>query len=151
MNGLLKNRGTFTEDETRVYIAEIVVAIQYLHQIGIIHRDLKPLNILTDSHGHIAVSDFGLRREFIHRKKARLSYAVCGTLPYMAPELIKGKRYSTEVDWWSTGIIVYEFLTGQNPFLYTGNFSAFWLRSKCMLSTTVCGMQIYLHEATMQW
>ncbi|KDR13365.1 probable serine/threonine-protein kinase DDB_G0288795 isoform X4 [Zootermopsis nevadensis] len=116
----LMKRITLTEDEVRFYLAEIILAVEKLHEMGVIHRDLKPDNILMDSSGHIAIADYGLCKEIPHHGKDKRAYTVCGTNLYMAPEVIKGMGYSKAVDWWSTGIIAYEMLFGFTPFEVEG-------------------------------
>ncbi|CAB1325982.1 unnamed protein product [Coregonus sp. 'balchen'] len=126
---LLKNIGPLPVDMTRMYFAETVLALEYLHNYGIVHRDLKPDNLLITSMGHIKLTDFGLSkiglmnmttnlyeehiekdtREFIDKQ-------VCGTPEYIAPEVILRQGYGKPVDWWAMGIILYEFLVGCVPF-----------------------------------
>ncbi|XP_041646922.1 microtubule-associated serine/threonine-protein kinase 3 isoform X2 [Cheilinus undulatus] len=126
---LLKNMGPLPVEMTRLYFAETVLALEYLHNYGIVHRDLKPDNLLITSMGHIKLTDFGLSkiglmnmttnlyeghmekdtREFIDKQ-------VCGTPEYIAPEVILRQGYGKPVDWWAMGIILYEFLVGCVPF-----------------------------------
>ncbi|XP_017286839.1 microtubule-associated serine/threonine-protein kinase 3 isoform X1 [Kryptolebias marmoratus] len=126
---LLKNIGPLHVDMARMYFAETVLALEYLHNYGIVHRDLKPDNLLITSLGHIKLTDFGLSkiglmnmttnlyeghiekdtREFIDKQ-------VCGTPEYIAPEVILRQGYGKPVDWWAMGIILYEFLVGCVPF-----------------------------------
>ncbi|XP_056331721.1 microtubule-associated serine/threonine-protein kinase 3 isoform X2 [Danio aesculapii] len=126
---LLKNMGPLPVDMARMYFAETVLALEYLHNYGIVHRDLKPDNLLITSMGHIKLTDFGLSkiglmnmttnlyeehmekdtREFIDKQ-------LCGTPEYIAPEVILRQGYGKPVDWWAMGIILYEFLVGCVPF-----------------------------------
>ncbi|XP_077964041.1 microtubule-associated serine/threonine-protein kinase 2 isoform X10 [Gasterosteus aculeatus] len=126
---LLKNIGALPVDMARMYFAETVLALEYLHNYGIVHRDLKPDNLLITSMGHIKLTDFGLSKiglmslttnlyEGHIEKDARefLDKQVCGTPEYIAPEVILRQGYGKPVDWWAMGVILYEFLVGCAPF-----------------------------------
>ncbi|XP_055602541.1 ribosomal protein S6 kinase alpha-5 [Uranotaenia lowii] len=112
----LYNKEHFTEDEVRIYIAEIIVALEQLHKLGIIYRDIKLENILIDSEGHIVLTDFGLSRELVYENERAHSF--CGTIEYMAPEIVKStpNGHDASVDWWSVGVLTFELLTGSSPF-----------------------------------
>ena len=133
----------FREDLARIYAAEIVCAVSHLHAKGIMHRDLKPENILLDADGHVCfllehpfftflsfafkpcscltfclaipvsqvvLTDFGLAKELEENER---SNSMCGTVEYMAPEIILGKGHDKAADWWSVGVLIFEMLTGQ--------------------------------------
>ena len=105
----------FNENKARFYIAEIVLAINHLHKNNILYRDLKPENILLDELGHIKLTDFGLSKIMNNIEKDR-TYTVCGTPIYVAPEVLTGQGYNKLVDWWSVGVLLYEFLAGYSPY-----------------------------------
>lgn len=126
---LLKNIGPLPADMARFYFAETVLAVEYLHSYGIVHRDLKPDNLLITALGHIKLTDFGLSKMglmslattlyegYIDRETRQFSdKQVFGTPEYIAPEVILRQGYGKPVDWWSMGIILYEFLIGCVPF-----------------------------------
>jgi len=93
----------------------MVLALEYLHKSGVVYRDLKPENILIDSEGHIRLTDFGLSKGGLHENNGRTE-SFCGTPEYLAPEIIKEKYYGYSVDWYSFGLVLYEMLSGINPF-----------------------------------
>jgi len=107
----LRAVGRFGGATTRFFAAEIVLVIEYLHRKNIVYRDLKPENILLDKRGHIKITDFGFAKEIADK-----TFTLCGTPEYLAPEVIKGKGYSFEVDWWALGILIFEMLAGYPPF-----------------------------------
>ncbi|CAH1430376.1 unnamed protein product [Lactuca virosa] len=139
---LLRTLGCLEEDMARVYIAELVLALEYLHSLNIIHRDLKPDNLLIGPDGHIKLSDFGLskvglinstedlsggvseNRTSIYGEndvaatpgRERQKQSVVGTPDYLAPEILLGVGHGATADWWSVGVILFELLVGIPPF-----------------------------------
>lgn len=110
----LEREGMFMEDTAAFYLSEIVVSLEHLHRQGIIYRDLKPENILLDSRGHVKLTDFGLCKEAIEGDQK--THTFCGTIEYMAPEILMRCGHGKEVDWWSLGALMFDMLTGGPPF-----------------------------------
>ncbi|CAJ0967476.1 unnamed protein product [Ranitomeya imitator] len=126
---LLHTRGRLSVPLARLYFAEAVVAVEYLHSYGVVHRDLKPENLLITSTGHIKVTDFGLSKLGVMMPKNNIykqsaeeisrefkDLEVSGTPYYVAPEVILKQGYGRPVDWWAMGIILHQFLVGSVPF-----------------------------------
>ncbi|KAL7673192.1 hypothetical protein ACOME3_008060 [Neoechinorhynchus agilis] len=110
----LRDEGIFTEERTRFYLTEICLALEHLHSLGIIYRDLKPENILLDAIGHIKLTDFGLGKEAITDGEQTNTF--CGTIEYMAPEVLNRSGHGKAVDWWSFGALMFDMMTGSPPF-----------------------------------
>lgn len=108
---LLRKSQRFPNPVAKFYAAEVCLALEYLHSHGIIYRDLKPENILLDKNGHIKLTDFGFSKEV-----KDVTYTLCGTPDYIAPEVVATKPYNKSVDWWSFGILIFEMLSGYTPF-----------------------------------
>eukprot|EP00003_Mantamonas_plastica_P006269 TRINITY_DN1509_c0_g1_i3.p1 TRINITY_DN1509_c0_g1~~TRINITY_DN1509_c0_g1_i3.p1 ORF type:complete len:552 (+),score=169.57 TRINITY_DN1509_c0_g1_i3:239-1657(+) len=107
----------FDDDRSKFYAAEIILALKYLHEHGIVYRDLKPENILLRSNGHLCLTDFGLCKEGM--EDGQRTNTFCGSLEYMAPEVLEYNDYSYSVDWWGLGIVLYMMLTGRHPFYHS--------------------------------
>uniref|UniRef100_A0A4W2HV11 Bridge-like lipid transfer protein family member 2 n=1 Tax=Bos indicus x Bos taurus TaxID=30522 RepID=A0A4W2HV11_BOBOX len=104
--------GRLTEASIRLFAAELILVLCYLHDLGIIHRDVKMENILLDERGHLKLTDFGLSR---HLPQGARAYTICGTLQYMAPEVLSGGPYNHAADWWSLGVLLFSLSTGKFP------------------------------------
>lgn len=107
----IKNKSKIPESQAKVYFKQTIEGIQYLHSCDIIHRDLKPENILISKEDLIKICDFGWCV-----KGGEMRSTFCGTLDYMAPEMVKGQPHSFEVDIWALGVLLYEMLHGYAPF-----------------------------------
>ena len=94
----------------------MVLALESLHNQGVVYRDFKPENILIDRDGYIRLTDFGLSK--IGMNEDGRTKTFCGTLEYMAPEMIKNDNYNNSVDWFAFGLVLFEMLTGKSPFRY---------------------------------
>ena len=110
----LKRRGLILEPEARLYLAEMILAIEFLHSMGVVHRDLKPENVLLRPDGHVCLTDFGLAKE-VGDDNSQVR-TLCGTSEYMAPEMLLRKGYTKAVDWWALGALFFEILAGRPPF-----------------------------------
>ena len=111
----LQKEGRFQEARAKFYIAELVMALQHLHEHGIVYRDLKPENILLDANGHIALCDFGLSKANLTQGDTTNTF--CGTTEYLAPEVLLDEQgYTKMVDFWSLGVLVFEMCCGWSPF-----------------------------------
>lgn len=114
----LQKEGRFSEDRAKFYIAELVMALEYLHDNDIVYRDLKPENILLDANGNIALCDFGLSKAELKDR----TNTFCGTTEYLAPELLLDETgYTKMVDFWSLGVLIFEMCCGWSPFFAEDN------------------------------
>lgn len=108
----LRRAGRFPLGTTKFYAAEIVCALEYMHNLNIVYRDLKPENLLLDARGHIKIADFGFAKVIPDNK----TWTLCGTPEYLAPEIILGRGHGRPVDWWALGILIYEMMAGFPPY-----------------------------------
>lgn len=114
MMELHKRRKAITEPETRFFMHQILLGVQYLHRQHIIHRDLKLGNLFLDDNLHVKIGDFGLAAKIEYEGERKQT--LCGTPNYIAPEILTKKGHSFEVDVWSLGCIMYTLLVGKPPF-----------------------------------
>lgn len=103
----------FTEPVAAYYMAQICQAVQYLHQSCVIHRDIKPENMLLTLDYVVKIADFGWS---VHCPQSSRRDTFCGTLDYLAPEIIESEKYDFGVDVWGVGVLLYEFIAGVPPF-----------------------------------
>ncbi|OMJ93575.1 hypothetical protein SteCoe_3411 [Stentor coeruleus] len=104
----------FSEEKARFYMVEVLLALQELHNHGIIFRDLKPDNVVLDEEGHAKLTDFGLSKEGVDDDKLTKSF--CGSVAYLAPEMIRRTGHSRSVDWYLFGVLLYEMIVGSPPY-----------------------------------
>jgi serine/threonine protein kinase len=103
----------FSENQTKFFIACVILGLEYIHNNNIIHRDIKPENLVCDENGYIRITDFGVAKI----KKKDNSSETSGTPGYMAPEVLMGQNHSFTVDFFAIGIMGYEFMFGKRPYL----------------------------------
>ncbi|CAG9313369.1 PKG_10 [Blepharisma stoltei] len=108
---VLRQMNEVSDQESKFFIGCLIVILEHLHERDIIYRDLKPENVMVDDEGYPKLIDFGISK-IVHGR----TYTIVGTPHYMAPEIIIGKGYGHSADFWSVGIMLYEFLCGGVPF-----------------------------------
>ncbi|XVF73363.1 hypothetical protein PTKIN_Ptkin12aG0195700 [Pterospermum kingtungense] len=107
----LRKNGRLSEKQAATYIASLTKALAYCHEKHVIHRDIKPENLLLDHEGRLKIADFGWSVQSTNKR-----HTMCGTLDYLAPEMVENKAHDYAVDNWTLGILCYEFLYGAPPF-----------------------------------
>ncbi|KAM9733398.1 ribosomal protein S6 kinase-related protein-like isoform 2-T2 [Menidia menidia] len=120
-------RGRFQEAEVRLFAAEMGGALGFLQDLGIMHRDIKMENILISDRGHLRLSDFGLSRRLVRGGRA---FTICGTIPYMAPEVLSGGPYNHAADWWSLGILLFTLVAGEFPLAAEPDHRRMWRKAR---------------------
>ncbi|KAJ7525977.1 hypothetical protein O6H91_17G076700 [Diphasiastrum complanatum] len=128
----IMKKGRLSVDETALYTAEIIEALEYIHGQGLIHRDLKPENILLTSDGHLKLADFGstkmlkpLQDVFIQIEPEARTSTFIGTAEYVSPEVLTSHPLTIGADLWALGCIVYQMLEGKPPFRGTSEYITF--------------------------
>ena len=111
---LITKETRLTEERAKMYAAEVLLALEDLHSHDIIFRDLKPDNVVIDSEGHALLTDFGLSKEGVDDNVASQSF--CGSVAYLAPEILKKSGHGKSVDWYLFGVLIYEMLVGMPPY-----------------------------------
>ena len=114
LNKYIKKNGRISEKQTKIFMTQIAAGLYYLHSLNLIHRDLKPHNILLSKNGNIKIADFGFVKDYTENS---MFDTLCGSPIYMAPEILQHKKYDAKVDLWSIGIILYELLSAEPPFM----------------------------------
>ena len=103
----------FSEEETKFFIACLLLGLEYIHNNNIIHRDIKPENLVFDEKGYLRITDFGVAKV----RKEDNSSETSGTPGYMAPEVLMAQNHSFPVDFFTIGVMGYEFMLGQRPYI----------------------------------
>jgi|TARA_B110000091_G_C13740813_1_gene443280 protein kinase A len=119
MFSYLRDESKFSVTRTRLYSAEILLALRFLHLQKIVYRDLKPENLLVRGDGHVIITDFGFAKKLT--ANAPRTYTTCGTPDYLAPEIIRAKGHREYVDLWALGVLIFEMATGYPPFYTDGS------------------------------
>jgi len=106
----------------------VLLALEDLHKQDIIFRDLKPDNVVIDEEGHALLTDFGLSKEGVIDNVTTNSF--CGSVAYLAPEMLKKTGHGKSLDWYLFGVLIYEMLVGMPPYFNVNKYSMLTLRYK---------------------
>lgn len=112
----LNKEKKMNESMAKFVICEVIVALEYLHKRNILYRDLKPENLLLDRDGHVLLTDFGLSKTDIDKLPLKQTNSFCGSIAYLAPEVLNKEGHGFSVDWYLLGVLFYELLVGIPPF-----------------------------------
>eukprot|EP00041_Stephanoeca_diplocostata_P011120 m.180525 g.180525 ORF g.180525 m.180525 type:complete len:393 (+) comp18422_c0_seq1:248-1426(+) len=119
-------RRKFSSEQTQYFAAQTISAFEYLHNLDVIHRDLKPENLLIDHKGNVKLTDFGFAK-----RVSDVTFTMCGTPEYLAPEIIANKGYNRGVDWWAIGVLIFEMRCGRSAFESRDQLTMFRKIAKC--------------------
>jgi serine/threonine protein kinase len=127
LKSIIREKGKLTVDRAKFYISEVFCALEHIHSLGYIYRHLCPENILIDEEGHVKIVDFGsaVREDYHLNGKF---FTLCCSAGYLSPEQLNSKYeggYGKEIDWWQFGIVLYELMTGETPFIKKKNDSKY--------------------------
>jgi len=117
LRDVLDARGPLEPDDAIRLILPVLSALGFAHQNGFVHRDVKPANILVSADGRVKVADFGIAKAAFATHDLTLSGAVLGTVRYVSPEQVQSSEVDRRSDLYSTGVVLYELLTGRPPFV----------------------------------
>ena len=139
MSSQIAREKRFSETRARIYLSEILLAIEELHKRDIIYRDLKPDNIVLDEEGHALLTDFGLSKEGVMDNQSAKSF--CGSVAYLAPEMLRRQGHGKAVDWYLLGVLFYEMIVGFPPYFSTNREQMFnnIQRGKLKIPTALSG------------
>lgn len=112
---LISKYGKISEDRAKLYLSEVLLALEDLHSRDIIYRDLKPDNVVIDNEGHALLTDFGLSKEGVLEVNEGAK-SFCGSVAYLSPEMLKKAGHGKSVDWYLLGVLLYEMLVGKTPY-----------------------------------
>jgi serine/threonine protein kinase len=121
---LTREKGQLTEERAKFYIAEIILAIKDLHSRNIIYRDLKPENVVIDGGGHALLVDFGMAKDAVSKAETGAA-TFCGSIKYLAPEMLNQLGHGQALDWYLLGVLLYEMIVGVTPFFSSNKDTLF--------------------------
>jgi len=146
---LIQKERKLKEPLARLYSAELLLALEHLHERNIIYRDLKPDNVVLDIRGHVLLIDFGLSKEGVNDARGATSF--CGSVAYLAPEMLRRRGHGHTVDLYGLGVVLYEMITGMPPFFCNDREQLFHniQHGKLRFSSTMSPVAFNLIESLM--